>query len=127
SGQPLSVTAFSSNPAMVPNPTVSYTSPSGVGTLFVTPAADAFGTAMITVIVNDGQGLRNTVTRTFSVTVSPVNDPPTLDAINPVTINEDSGTTTINLSGITSGPANEPAQPRTVTASSSNPAIVPKP
>ena len=43
--------------------------------------ANAFGTATITVTVNDGQRANNTIARTFTVTVNAVNDPPTLDAI----------------------------------------------
>jgi len=45
-------------------------SPSSTGTLRFTPVTGATGTAIITVVVNDGQSLNNTVTRTFTVTVS---------------------------------------------------------
>jgi len=68
--QTLTVTASSSNPALIPNPTVTYTSPNSTGTLAFTPAAAAGGSATITVTVNDGDASNNTVTRTFAVTVN---------------------------------------------------------
>ena len=41
----------------------------------------------------------------FVVTVNPVNDRPTIDAIaNPAAVNEDAGLQTVSLSGITAGP-----------------------
>ena len=124
--QPLIVTASSSNPAVVPNPTVTYTSPSATGTLSFTPVANAFGSALITVTVSDDGPLWNTVQRTFTVNVASVNDLPTLDAIGAVNINEDAPLQTVSLSGIGTGAANE-TQPLTVTASSDNTAVVPNP
>lgn len=124
--QTLTVTASSSNPALIPNPTVTYTSPNVTGTLGFTPVAQAFGSTTITVQVNDGAGSNNIVTRTFTVTVTPVNDVPTLNALSGVTINENDGLQTVSLSGITSGAANE-SQTLSVTATSSNPALIPNP
>jgi len=124
--QTLVVTASSSNPTLIPNPTVNYTSPNGTGSLRFTPAALAFGTATVTVQVNDGGASNNIVTRSFTVTVNPVNQPPTLDALANVTINEGAAQQTVNLSGVSSGAANE-SQTLAVTASSSNPALIPNP
>jgi hypothetical protein len=124
--QTLTVTASSSNPSVVPNPTVNYTSPSTGGVLTFAPVAMAFGSATITVTVNDGGASNNVVSRSFAVTVSPVNQPPTLDPLANLTINENSGVQTVNLSGISSGASNE-IQTLTVTASSSNPSLVPNP
>src|SRR5437667_361520 len=57
-----------------------------------------------------------TVTRTFTVNVTAVNDPPTLDAIaDPPAILEDAGLQTVNLTGITAGGGE--SQTLTVTAS----------
>jgi hypothetical protein len=67
--QPLSVTATSSNPGLVPHPTVNYTSPDTTGSLSFTPVTDGFGGALITVTVNDGQAASSTVTQTFYVSV----------------------------------------------------------
>ena len=52
--QPLSIAAVSSNPALIPNPTVNYTSPNAAGSLSFAPVANGNGTAIITVTVNDG-------------------------------------------------------------------------
>jgi hypothetical protein len=123
--QPITITASSGNTALIPNPTVNYTSPSSTGSLNFTPVPNANGSAVITVTVNDNQGSNNLFMRTFTVTVNPVNDPPTIDPINSVTINEDGGLQTVNLSGITSG-TNE-SQTLTVTASSSNTGLIPNP
>lgn len=124
--QTLAITATSSNPGLIPNPTVGYTSPNATGSLSFTPVADANGTATITVTVNDGQSANNTMVRTFTVTVNGVNNAPTLNAIANVTVNEDASAQTVNLSGIGTGAANE-SQTLTVTATSSNPGLVPNP
>ena len=132
--QPLQVTAISSNVALIPNPTVTYTSPSATGSLTYTPAANAFGTAIVTVTVSDG-GLDNnlatpgdngTFSRQFTVIVTGVNDPPTLNAIpDPAPIAEDAGLQTVNLTGITAGGSE--TQPLQVTASSNNTGLIPNP
>lgn len=124
--QTLTVTASSSNPTLIPSPTVNYTSPNATGTLRFTPVAFASGTATITVRVNDGGASNNIVTRTFTVTVNPVNQPPTLDALADLELNEGAGQQTINLSGISSGSPNE-TQTLTVTATSSRPSLIPNP
>jgi len=67
--QTLTVTATSSNPALIPNPTITYTSPSETGSLTFTPTAGAVGSAVITVTVNDGAANNNTFSQTFNVFV----------------------------------------------------------
>ncbi len=124
--QTLTLTAISSNPALIPNPTVIYTSPGTNGSIKFTPKANAFGTATISVTVNDGQAASNTIVRAFTVTVNPANDVPTLSALTALTINEDAATQTVALAGISMGQTNE-AQTITVTATSSNPALIPNP
>src|SRR5208337_1042672 len=91
-----------------------------------TPVAYANGSATITVTVNDGGASNNIVSRSFTVTVNPVNQPPTLNSLANLNINENAGLQTVNLSGITSGASNE-VQTLTVTASSSNPSLIPTP
>jgi hypothetical protein len=76
--QTLTVTAISSNPNIIPNPTVTYTSPNNTGLITFTPVLNASGTATLSVTVNDGGTSNNIITRTFSVTVNPVNQLPTL-------------------------------------------------
>ena len=124
--QTVTVTSVSSNPGLIPHPTVNYASPNSSGTLRLAPVVNAFGTATITVTANDGAASNNTVMRTFTVTVNPVNEPPTLNAPASLTIARNAGLQTVNLSGITSGAANE-VQTLTVTAASSNPSLIPTP
>jgi hypothetical protein len=124
--QTITITASSSNPGLIPTPTVSYASPNTTGSLSFTPVALGFGTSTITVTVNDNMGSNNITTRSFLVTVNPVNQTPTLNTLNNVTINEGASSQTVNLSGITSGATNE-VQTLTVTASSSNPGLIPTP
>lgn len=71
--QPLTITATSDNPALIPNPTVNYTAPNSSGTLTYTPVAGAQGTADITVTATDDGG---SATRTFKVQVASANQPP---------------------------------------------------
>ena len=51
--QVLTITAASSNPGLIPNPTVNYTSPNTVATLTYTVVPNASGTAVISVTVMD--------------------------------------------------------------------------
>ncbi|MCS5573965.1 MAG: DUF5011 domain-containing protein, partial [Pseudomonadales bacterium] len=80
------VTASSNNTTLIPDPTVSYTTPGATGTLQFTPLPDQYGSTTITVTVEDG-GLDNdldtsegnaTFSRSFDVTVTPVNDQPVI-------------------------------------------------
>jgi Cadherin-like domain/Secretion system C-terminal sorting domain len=125
--QTLSVMATSSNTLLIPNPVVVYTSANSTGSLKYTPIANANGTVIITVTVNDGGSENNTIIQTFTVTVNAVNDQPTLDAISdPAAIDEDAAEQTVGLSGIGTGAANE-AQTLSVTATSSNTLLIPDP
>lgn len=69
--QTLTVSAFSSNPTLVPNPTVNYVSPGTIGTLNFTPVSNSFGVVVMTVMVDDGGATSNTLIRTFGVTIVP--------------------------------------------------------
>jgi predicted outer membrane repeat protein len=69
--QALTVTATSGNTALIPNPTVNYSSAATTGTLTFTPVAGVSGSAVITVTVRDDQGANNSFTRSFTVTVQP--------------------------------------------------------
>jgi len=120
------VTAVSSNTGLIPNPTVNYTNANTTGSLTFTPAANGYGTATITVTVNDGGTSNNIVTQTFTVTVNAVNQPPTLNAIGNAVINENAGLQTVGLSGISSGPANE-NQSLAFTVVSSNTNLISNP
>ena len=132
--QPLAITASSNNPGLIPDPSVSYTSPDSTGSLSYTPVANQSGTTVITVTVTDGGLDGNLATasdneifeRTFTVTVTPVNDIPNLDSIpDPVAITEDANRQTVNLSGINAGGGE--SQPLAISATSSNPGLIPNP
>lgn len=62
------------------------------GNLTYTPAPNMNGTAYITLNLTDDQPVNNTsVTKSFTIYVAPVNDPPTFTAGDPVTSAEDAG------------------------------------
>ena len=128
--QVLTVTAASSDPLLIPDPAVTYTSADATGSITFTPLADAFGTATITVTVTDDGGTPNggadQTSVTFDVVVTPVNDAPTLDPIPGQDISQNAGLQNVNLSGIGSGAANE-IQGLIVTATSDNTALIPNP
>lgn len=67
--QTLVVTATSGNTALVPNPIITYTSPNTTGSLAYTVSNGVWGTAVITVKVNDGASNNNITTQTFTITV----------------------------------------------------------
>lgn len=78
--QVLTITAVSDTPGVIPNPTVSYTSPDATGSLSYTPVAGRQGTVTFTVtIVDDGgtaNGGVNTTTRSFTQVVERDSTPP---------------------------------------------------
>src|SRR5262249_60549607 len=71
--QPLTVTASPCTTRFRSNPAVTYSNPNSTGTLSLTPAVNAFGSATISVTVNYGGASNNTEARPFTVTVNAVN------------------------------------------------------
>ncbi|MBI3467512.1 MAG: tandem-95 repeat protein [Planctomycetes bacterium] len=65
-----SFTAVSSQPGVVPDPIINFTAGSGTATLSFTPVANASGQTTITVTLVDDGASNNTVTRSFTLTVS---------------------------------------------------------
>jgi len=63
------------------------------------------GTATITVTLNNGGKTNNIVRQSFTVTVIPP-APPTLDPIANMTVTENAGVQSIQLTGLSAGPAN---------------------
>jgi hypothetical protein len=114
----VTVTATSSDETLIPNGNLVLDGTGAGRTLVVTPAANASGTATLTVSVNDGQ---LTTSETFDITVNPVNDAPTITAIADTSILEDDVTAAIPF---TIGDVETP-ESLTVTVASSNPALVP--
>jgi len=114
----LSVTAVSSDPVLVPPANILLAS-SGPNnrTVKVTPAPNRFGLATITLRATDGQ---TTNSRSFKVTVQPVNDPPVLGTIAAQAVDEDRLLTVpFNASDLET-----PPNQLRFTASSSNPGLL---
>lgn len=91
---------------------------SPTGTLTFTPAANANGTAIVSVRVHDNGGTASggvdtSDIQTFTITVNPVNDAPSFTlSNNPAASNEDAGLQTVAnfVTGILSGPTDESGQ-----------------
>jgi hypothetical protein len=115
----LSVTASSSNPALLPQAGLALGGSGGARTVTLTPSANQAGTAVVTLTVSDGAA---TTSSTFVLTVGGTNDAPTLAAPAAQTIAEDTST------GALAFPVDDldsPVASLVVTASSSNPVLVP--
>jgi RHS repeat-associated protein/uncharacterized repeat protein (TIGR01451 family) len=89
-------------------------------------ATNDFGDHLVTVTVRDDGNPPLSDTKTFSVRVNAGNIQPTLDPLGDLTVAENSGPKTINLTGISSGSTNE-LQSLGVSATSSNPGLIPDP
>lgn len=63
----LSITATSNNHAVLPDPTVTYSSPDATGTLTLAPVATEPGSALVTVVVREADG--DFLVRTFLVSI----------------------------------------------------------
>ncbi|MBT7100470.1 tandem-95 repeat protein, partial [Candidatus Poribacteria bacterium] len=129
--QTLTFLVASSNPSVVPDPTL--TGDGATRSLDINTVADANGTAEITVDVFDdgltGDVHSNTSSQTFTVTVFAVNDPPTIDGPLAQVISEDAGPQVVALEGIGVGGGEDEASTQTLTveAVSDTPDIVPDP
>jgi VCBS repeat-containing protein len=115
----LSVSGTSSNQTLVPNGNIVFGGSAGNRTVTVTPAANQFGTATITVTVSDGS---LSSTDTFDLVVSSVNDLPTISDISDAGIDEDTNTGAISF---TVGDVETAAASLTLSGTSSNQTIVP--
>src|SRR5436189_296593 len=89
----------------------------------LTPSAFATGTATHAVIVYNVSVRNQTSARFLYTTLFRSNYAPTLDPISNLTITENAGQQTVNLTGISSGASNQ-VQTLIVTATSSNPGLV---
>ena len=77
------------------------------GQLTFTPAADAYGTTTVTVVLSDGT---NDVEKSFNIVINPVNDAPSFTDNGNITVTEDSGVYTgawADTASIDVGPTNE--------------------
>ena len=115
----LTVTATSSNTTLVPNANISVGGSGANRTVTITPVANQNGTSTITVTVSDGT---LTSSDTFLLTVSAVNDGPTISDVANQTTNEDTATGAI---AVTVDDIDSTVGGLTVTATSSNTTLVP--
>ncbi|MFO0929913.1 MAG: tandem-95 repeat protein [Gemmataceae bacterium] len=94
------------------------------GTLTFTPAADANGSAIVTVRLRDNAGGADTSgAQIFTITVTPVNDPPSFAVSGTVLAPQDGGPQTVPgwATAITAGPPNESSQGLTFLVSNDAP------
>lgn len=100
------------------------------GTLTFTPAADANGSATVTVGLKDdggttAGGIDTAADITFMITVTPVNDRPTFTAGSTIVVNEDSGAASLAgwATGMTAGPADEAGQTYSFSVTTDQPGL----
>jgi hypothetical protein len=115
----LTVSKGSSNPVLVPTNNIVLGGSGATRTVTVTPAANQNGSATITISVSDGQYV---VSTNWVVTVSAVNDPPTLTGMADQTISVNGTTGPLNF---TIGDVDTAVGSLTVSTNSSNPSLVP--
>ena len=115
----LTVTATSSDTTLIPNANLAFGGSGAARMLAATPAANQFGTATITVTVSDGTV---TTSDTFVLTVTAVNDAPTITDIADTSIAEDGATSAL---AFTIGDVETAAGSLTVAATSSDPTLIP--
>lgn len=120
----LTLSASSSNPALAPAANITFAGSGTNRALNIEPVTNQFGSALITVTVTDAEGL--TASDSFRFTVTPENDPPTLDPLADLLLRQGTLPQTISLAGIGSGSPAE-SQQLAVSAVSSNPTLVPHP
>jgi hypothetical protein len=116
----LTVTATSSNTALIPNGNIVLGGTDTNRTVRVTPLANQTGSSIITISVTDQDNA--TAHETFVVTVFDSANMPTITPISDQTINEDTSTGAI---AFTLSDSDTPASLLTVTVGSSNVALVP--
>lgn len=115
----LSVTAASSNETLLPVENITFEGEGGDRMVRLQPAGDQNGTALVTLTVKDGT---LTTSTTFIVTVSAVNDAPTISTPANVMTSEDTPTPAI---AFTIGDVETTSDSLRVTAATSNAALLP--
>jgi VCBS repeat-containing protein len=103
---------------------------SATGTLTYTLAANANGSAVVTVAIHDDGGTANggvdtSANQTFNIVVTPVNDAPSFTKGADETVLEDSGLHTVNAwaTALSAGPADEAGQTLSFNISNNNNAL----
>jgi hypothetical protein len=115
----LTLRAFSSNPALVPANNIVFAGSGTNRTVTARPLTNQFGSAAITLTLSDGS---LTVSNTFSLNVSPVNDAPTISDIPDQTISMGASAGPISF---TIGDVDSTIDSLQLSGTSSNPTLVP--
>ncbi len=115
----LTVTRTSSDTTLLPLANVVLGGSGANRMVTITPAPNQFGTSIVTLTVSDGV---LTATDTFVLTVTPVNDLPTITLVSDQSINEDTATSAI---AFTIGDIDTDVGSLIVNRSSSNTTLVP--
>jgi glucose/arabinose dehydrogenase len=115
----LIVSGSSNNPTLVPNGNIAFGGSGANRTVTITPALNQSGTVTITVTVSDGALSTPT---SFGLTVTAVNDPPTITAIADQTT---SAGAAVGPLSFTVGDVETAAASLTVSGSSNNQTLVP--
>lgn len=123
-GDELKLSLSTTNPDLIPTNNLAISGSGANLFLTITPVANQFGAATLTLVVTDEEGA--SATNSFDLTVEPVNDAPTLHFISDLVLDENTGPQTVSLSGIGSGQPNE-FQMLSLTALSSDPGLIPLP
>ena len=82
----LTLTATSSNPALIPDGNIIFSGTNSPRTMIIRPATNQFGTATVTLSLSDGE---TNTTRSIFVTVNPVNDAPVFVPVGDRIVNEE--------------------------------------
>lgn len=115
----LVLTAASSNQTLVSVSNIVFAGAGAQRTVTITPAADQHGSTVITITVSDGVAVAS---ESFTLTVQPVDDAPTLTGLTDVAIDEDTSTGPL---AFTVGDVDTDPATLVVTASSSDQTLVP--
>jgi len=129
--QTVTFVATSSLPTLIPDPT--FTGSGATRTISLDSVTDESGSATITVTATDDGGVVggldvDAFTQSFTVLVTAVNDAPLFDDVLAVSVEEDAGSSTVDITGVgPGGGADEASQGLLFTATSSDTSIVPNP
>jgi len=121
--QGLMFSMYPVNQEMIDSMRIDYVTGDDEGILHIYVARDTSGISNIQISPIDDSGLFNDVSATFKLTVNPVNDAPTLDAIGDVTIENDEQQHVVDLNGISEGAPNETDQLLSFTVTTDNDAL----
>jgi VCBS repeat-containing protein len=90
----IDITYTSSNQKLIPDANITHISENMYYTLIATPALNEFGTSTITITATNSEGVSSI---SFVLTVTSVNDPPTIQQIDNQYLNEDEALTGITF------------------------------